>query len=356
MTVSYGPSSVLGESQVEQASAPEDRKIMVCVDPRVELIGIVFRLAGNPEFNSGTLRPYVRAIERQFGAFDQHEAVRLAARLRNTRSMSCDGPMSLAVHIDRDCRLREKPEKWPGTLDERWTEEETAEFLSKLRQFAADTKFDEFLQAQRGFYDEGIQSCERCMSQLDLENWLLGFFGVKDPGELRLVLGFVNGFSNYGCPVMTGPIREKYAIVGMRPFDADNTVIFLPQSLGTAAHEFCHSFANPVVDKYMDQLWPAGERLFAAQQPAMRGGGYQKWESVMYETVVRGCVGSWVRHRAAEYMGYFLQDEVNAGFVWTEDVTNFFKNYENDRDQYPTFESFFPEFVAFLNEYTAGKK
>jgi hypothetical protein len=354
MALAYGPSFVLGESKVDHASAPEGRKIMVSVDPRVELIGIVFRLAGNPEFNSGTLRPYVKAIERQFGDFDQHEAVRLAARLRNTRSMSCDGPMSLAVHIDSDYRLRETPEKWPGTLDERWTEEETAEFLTELRQFASDTKFDEFFQAHRGFYDEGKQSCKRCMSQLDLENWLLGFFGVEDPGDLRLVLGFVNGFCSYGCQVMTGPIREEYAIVGMRPFDADNTVIFLPQSLGTAAHEFCHSFANPVLDKYMNQLRPAGERLFAAQ-PAVRAGGYQRWESVMYETVVRGCVGSWVRQRAAEYMGSFLQDEVNAGFVWTEDVTNLFKNYENNRDQYPTFESFFPEFVTFLNDYTARK-
>ena len=39
--------------------------ISVEVDPRVELISIVFRLAGNPEYNDGTLRPYVKAIEKQ---------------------------------------------------------------------------------------------------------------------------------------------------------------------------------------------------------------------------------------------------------------------------------------------------
>ena len=34
-------------------------RIKIEVDPRVELISIVFRLAGSPEFNDGTLRPYV---------------------------------------------------------------------------------------------------------------------------------------------------------------------------------------------------------------------------------------------------------------------------------------------------------
>ena len=81
-------------------------RITIEVDPRVELIATVFRLAGNPEFSDGTLRPYAKAIERHFGDFDNHPAVKMTAVLRYKRSMSCDGPMSLAVHIDHDFRLR----------------------------------------------------------------------------------------------------------------------------------------------------------------------------------------------------------------------------------------------------------
>ncbi len=92
-------------------------KITIEVDPRVELIGIVFRLAGNPEFNDGTLKPYAKAIERHFGDFDNHPAVKMAVQLRNTRLMSCDGPMWLAVHIDGDYRFRKTAEEWPSTLD-----------------------------------------------------------------------------------------------------------------------------------------------------------------------------------------------------------------------------------------------
>jgi len=347
-------------------------KITIEVDPRVELIGIVFRLAGNPEFNDGTLRPYAKAIERQFGDFDNHPVVKMATQLRNTRLMSCDGPMSLAVHIDRNYRLRKTDEEWPSTLDYRWEKQETAEFLEKLRQFAAETKFDEFFKAQGPIYEQGISPCENVMGQkevaidqaglkfrkvlsVDMGDWLSEFFGVENTGSLKLVLGFVNGFCNYGVRFADGPTSEKYAIVGMRPFDQANTVIFLPDQIETVAHELCHSFANPFVDKYMARLQPAGERLFAAHGAAMRTIGYQKWESVMYETAVRACVVSFIRD-SIDYPGcmdYYLKREVRQGFVWTEDASIFLKTYEDNRDKYPTFESFFPEFVDFLNEYTS---
>ena len=318
------------------------------------MIGIVFRLAGNPEFNDGTLKQYAKAVERHFGDFDGHPVVKMAAQLRQTRLMSCDGPMSLAVHIDDNFRLRKTPEDWPSTLDYRWEKQETTEFLKKLRQFAAETKFNEFFKAQRDIYETGIQSCKDLIGPLHLEEWLGDFFGVREHGDLKLVLGFVNGFYNYGRRFADDRTSEKYAIIGMRPFDPANTVIFRPIQLGTTVHEFCHSFANPVVEKYMDRLQPAGERLFAAHGPVMRMGGYQKWESVMYETATRACVACFARHSfESMYKDYFLKDEVKAGFVWTEDMANFLKKYESNRDKYPTFELFFPEFVDFLNEYTS---
>ena len=346
-------------------------KITIEVDPRVELISIVFHLAGSPEFNDGTLRRYAKAIEWHFGDFYSHPVVKMAAQLRNTHLMSCDGPMSLAVHIDGNFRLRKTDEEWPSTLDYRWEKEETAEFLEKLRQFAAETKFDEFFKAQGPIYEQGIRSCESIMKQekiakdesrseyveflsVDVEEWLSDFFGVENTGDLRLVLGFVNGFFNYGVQFTTDRVSEKYAIIGMRPWDSANTVMFRPEQLETAVHEFCHSFANPVVEKYMERLQPAGERLFADHGAAMRMRGYQKWESVMYETAVRACVANFLRDSivATGFVDYCMNNEVKAGFVWTKDMGNFLKTYESNRDKYPTFESFFQEFVDFLNEYT----
>jgi hypothetical protein len=243
--------------------------------------------------------------------------------------------------------------------------------MEELRHFAAATKFNEFFAAQAPIYEQGIRPCKSIMEQnevakdqsgrefvkflsADIGEWLGDFFGVENTGELKLVLGFVNGFANYGPRFETGGTSEKYAIIGMRPFDPGNTVMFLPQQVETVVHEFCHSFTNPVVDKYMDQMRPAGEHLFATHAAALRPRGYQNWDAVLYETAVRACVASFLRQSIADtrFTDYYLRAEARRGFVWTEDMGNFLKKYESSRDEYPTFRSFFPEFVDFLNDYT----
>ena len=332
---------------------PNVAAIKIEVDPRVELIGIVFRLAGNYEFNQGRIRSYVRDIKRQFGDFDEHPAVKLAMQLRSKHRMSCDGPMSLAVYINRDYRSRKTFKQWPWGLDGRWKKQETAEFLEQLRQFAAETKFDEFFEAHSMLYETGIRSCRAVMAQYDLQMWLGEFFGVEEMGNLRLVLGFLNGPNNYGPRFTDGKTNEKYAIIGMQLPDADGNPVFRPRKLEIVAHEFCHSFANPVVDKYMEQLEPAGEKLYAAKAPAMKRIGYQSWRSLMYESAVRACVASYIRNSfEPEYLHKYLDTEAGYGFVWTKELSNLLRTYEANRDKYPTFESFFPEFVTFLDEYT----
>jgi len=346
------PSSVGAIDNSLPKNRPDVAAIKIEVDPRVELVGIVFRLAGNYEFNQGRIRSYVRDIERQFGDFDDHAAVKLAARLRSTRRMSCDGPMSLAVYINRDFRPRKTFEQWPWGLDGRWKKQETAEFIEKLRQFASETRFNEFYQAHIALYETGIRSCQAVMAQYDLRTWLSEFFGAEEMGDMRLLLGFLNGPNNYGTRFTAGQTHEKYAIIGMPLPDADGNPVFHPRKLETTAHEFCHSFANPVVDKYMEQLKPAGEKLYAAKAPAMKRIGYQSWKSLMYESAVRACVASYIRNSfEPESLQNYLDEEAGYGFVWTKELSNLLRTYETNRDKYPTFESFFPEFVAFFNEY-----
>lgn len=352
------PSSGLAKDNRLPKHKPNVAAITVQADPRVELIGIVFRLAGSPEFNQSVLRAYVKDVERHFGDFDSHPVVKMAAQLRNTRLMSCDGPMSLAAHIDRDFRPRKAFEEWPWGLDYRWEKQETMEFLERLQQFAAATKFNEFFTGHGKLYEAGIRSCEAVMGQHDLGTWLGEFFGVEEMGDLKLVLGFLNGPNNYGVRYTAGKTREKYAIIGMQLADpANGNPVFRPKMLAITAHEFCHSFTNPVVEKYIEQLQPAGEKVYAANAPAMQRMGYQKWQSLMYESAVRACVASFVRHSfEPKYSQYYFDEEASYGFVWTKELSELLVRYEANRDKYPTFESFFPEFIVFFTEYSEKAK
>jgi hypothetical protein len=193
------------------------------------------------------------------------------------------------------------------------------------------------------------------MVQHHLQTWLAEFFGVEEIGDLRLVLGFLNGSGNYGPRFSAGKIHEKYAIIGMPLPDAEGNPVFSPRQLEIVAHEFCHSFANPVVDKYMEQLKPAGGKLYTAKAHAMRRLGYQNWQSLIYESAVRACVASYIRRSfEPECLQNYLDREAGYGFVWTKELSNLLQTYEANRDKYPTFESFFPEVVAFLDRYSRG--
>ena len=51
-------SAVSGSEQTK----PDARSLTVVVDPRVELISIIFRLAGNREYNQGKFISYIAAV------------------------------------------------------------------------------------------------------------------------------------------------------------------------------------------------------------------------------------------------------------------------------------------------------
>ena len=56
--------------------------LRVIVDPRVEFLSVIFRLAGNPEYNRARVKSYAEDAENQFGKFRGCAVVNLAQALR----------------------------------------------------------------------------------------------------------------------------------------------------------------------------------------------------------------------------------------------------------------------------------
>ena len=105
--------------------------IDVSVDPRVELMSIIFRLAGNKEYNACRVHKYDRDIKKYFKPYQSHSAVKFAAKLRKERGMGYNAPMALAVHVGTVPSLKElvPMDPRPAELDSRWRPEEAREFL-----------------------------------------------------------------------------------------------------------------------------------------------------------------------------------------------------------------------------------
>jgi len=100
----------------------------VSADPRVELFSIIFRLAGNPEYCRSIVLAYVKDADKYFKPFRSHDVILLAKKLRSTRDVSYNAPMSLAIHLNDATELKERIplQPRPASLDRRWQPAELA--------------------------------------------------------------------------------------------------------------------------------------------------------------------------------------------------------------------------------------
>ncbi len=324
------------------------------VDPRVELFSILFRLAGNREYNSpASASPYATEADAFFGSWREHAAVKAARSLRETRAVSFDAVMSLAVHVDGVDSLGERIpfDARPARLDERWRVEEARDFLAKSRQFVKDTRFGEFLEAHRGHYATVSSRLERRLGERAYLEWFDSFFGAKPRATYRVVAGLLTGRSCFGVGVRFPDGREEIApVLGVWRFDAQGLPEFTDEISTTVVHEICHSYTNVLVDRFADRLLESGERLFKPSAEMLVPQAYTDGKILLYESLVRACE---VRYRtsadgpvAAERLA---EDHLALGFEWTRELADLLRQYEADRANYPTLEAFMPRVATFFD-------
>lgn len=335
--------------------------VKVRVDPRVELISIVFHLAGNPEYSQGRVAAYAKAVDEHFAPFEGHAVVQRARSLREKKGISFDAPMKLAVYLDGIDTLRIRPGRsgFPLTEDgdPRWTPDDAEAFLVDLRAFVTEARVAAFLEAQRGLFEAARASLEQAVSGAGLPEWLRAFFGAEAPdAELIACVGLLNGGANYGVSARPAGGRDEcYSILGTAA-DAAGRPDYPPAMLATAAHEFVHSYANRLVDTHMDRLGPTGEKLFAAVRPAMERQAYGSAQTMLRESLVRACVARYLlAKRGSEAAAADIKRNTDRSFFWMDGLVRLLGEYEQSRDRHPSLSAFMPRVVAFFDQYAANE-
>lgn len=336
----------------EGANAPS---LQVKVDPRVELLSLIFRLAGNPEYSQGKVASYTQDADQQFGRFRNHAVVSLAQELRRTRGVSYDAVMSLAVHL-RDIEgldLAVPLAPWPEDLDGRWSPESVNNFLDAARHFLRDTGFKKFLEQHQKLYQTTATRMQAMLEKSAHLEWYQSYFGERPSARFTAVPGLLNGGCCYGPRCRNAKGQEAfYCILGVWKTDSEGQPEFTPDMLGTVVHEFCHSFANPIIDRHETELAVAGEKIFRHVAERMRAQAYGNAATMLRESLVRACtVRFHQRYGGAEAARRAAQSEVSRGFVWTADLAKLLAEYEARRDKYPTLDSFAPRLAEFFTKY-----
>ena len=340
------------DATLNSGSPPGSPPFNVRVDPRVELLSLVFRLAGNPEYNQGKVASYLTGAEKQFGPFRDHPVVRCARELRQRRGVSYDACMSLAVHLSQVdiLELLLPLEPWPEGLDKRWTAADVARFLALGRQFVRESAFVKFLEEHRSLYATAETRIKTLMDRQGHLEWFGQYFGEKPQAVFTIAPALFNGGCCYGPHRRDADGKEYlYCILGVWKTGADGLPEFTPDMLGTIVHEFTHSYANPIIDRLQPELQSAGDTLFRQVSASMRAQAYGDSQTMLRESLVRACeVRCMLRYHGAEAARRSAASHRSRGFLWVDELSHLLAQYETQREQYPTLDSFSPRLAAFF--------
>jgi len=313
------------------------------VDKRVELLCIVFRLAGHEEYNATYFKKYTDKVESHFNQYKDHEIIKFARELRNKKGISYEAVVNMAIILDD--RLNPII-NLSTTLPERWSKDETIKFVRLLRKFYKDAKCEEFFNDNEALFQEVAARFRPAYEKLDL-NWYSSFYGKKANENFNLIVSIGCGAQNYGPSYMLPDAKkEVFAIMGTWKVDESGMPVYeQDEYFPTIVHEFNHSFINPLLAKYKESFEESGKGIYKAVEYEMsRQQAYGNWEIMLNEALVRASVIEYFTdHIASESeIQMMLNNESNKGFLWIKGLVAELKKYDNQRDIYPTLESYLP--------------
>lgn len=321
-----------------------------CVDKRVELLSIVFRLAGNFEYNMDQFKEYVNDIHNHFDKYKEHPAVLYARKMADSNNVGFDAVADFAVHIEQAPSFKPVVPFTENIPDPRWTKQGAETFTKLLKDFYADAKCEEFFSQHAELYKLAEERFNTVFTALDI-SWYKKYFGVTPSGSFNIFIGLGNGGCNYASKVVfPGGREDAYATMGTWSTDKEGKPVYSADGyLPTLIHEFNHSFANQLIDKYKTELEIAGKKLFEPVEYLMKSQAYSEWTYMMYEALVRASVIRYMKDHNQD-TGKETLAQIGNGYVWMNELVESLGYYEDNRDKYPTLESYMPRIVDLYND------
>jgi hypothetical protein len=337
------------------ARREEEATLEVRVDPRLQLLSILFHLAGAKEYNFRAAEPYVAAVDSFFAPWREHPAVAMTRRLSAVYHVGYFVPMNLAVHLgpppafalgeplDADSSLHRTWKVWPDS---------TRHYVDLLRAFWADADVDAFMRRERSYYAATEARLRAVVDSTVDAAWFASFWGVPARGRFVVVPGLITGRASYGVSFSAPGLPDtSYAIVGLTETDSVGLPVPPASFTRTVVHELNHPFVDPLVNAHHDELAAFGDSLVAPVSASLRRQGYDSWDADVREALVRAAV---VRYLEAHAGSAAARKEARAqaasGFVWVPQLARLMAEYQSARDRYPDFEAFMPRVVAYLRQ------
>jgi len=323
------------------------------VDRRVELLSIVFRLAGNSEYNGEYYKNYVNDIYKHFDKYKNHPLIEFAKEMADSNGIGYDAVMEMAIHVEQPPSLKPILPFNDSVPEQRWGATNANKFVALLQKFYVDADCETFFKEEENTYRIAEERFRIVFDKLDL-SWYKKYYGQVPEGKFNVVIGLGNGDGNFGCKIVYPDKKENiYAIMGSWTVDSLGAPIYAVKDyLPTLIHEFNHTFVNFLIFKNEKMFEESGVTIYNVVWRKMLQQAYSNWQIMYCEALVRASVIEYLKaHDTAggKQAEKEAMEQLNNGFLWIKDLVSLLDKYESNRRKYPTLESFIPEIATFYN-------
>lgn len=324
------------------------------VDERVELLSIVFRLADAKEYNSKRFKLYTDKIENHFKNYKNHELIKFVKQIREENGIGYDAVMKMAIHLGSAPKFKPLVKITDSIPEERWGKNNSEKFIKLLNSFYKDAHCKEFFKDNSELYTNVSKKFLPIFENIDL-NWYKSFYGKEPKEKFVIVNGLGNGGGNYGPDIVfKNGTREVYAIMGTWSVDSLGMAKFgLNDYFPTLLHEFNHSFVNDLIEKNIKEFEKSGDKIYGVVGKQMENQAYGNYKTMLCEALVRASVIKYMKDHnfKKDEIDEEIQDQLNNGFLWINELVNELEKYSKQREKYPTLESYIPNIILAYNDY-----
>lgn len=333
-------------------------------DPRFELMGILCRIAGYNEFKGyySNNNNYLESVDNFFGKYSNDKIIKKIQAYKK-KGISPAAWISLAYHIKNDFSGTTVDfSKLPETLNYEWTKakikgKELEEFVKMFHDFAKESGFQRFYGVNRGEFLYFVNAFSSDLEKRQIGEWTKGFFETDEIKAVtvnisRLCAG-LGGFYDYA----SDENGDRVGFISVEPGIYEFNLFSLYFDLYTQL--YATENWNIVKDHYSAYL-----KSFLKRGDSQNANEIDKREIIDADLATN--IGLYVAYAYYEDKADQLEDsededkEFYAGTV--ENLYSFFEKaygkdfldavellqlYKNNRETYPTFESFYSK----LNEY-----
>lgn len=337
--------------------------IEVISDPRLEVIGIICRLAGYEGFTNSYNgeATYTTQIDSYFSKYKDEKVV-LTAKAFKDRGIDAASMISLAYHINPDFSGTVIDfDPYPDTLLENWKKIKTNEiykFITNIHDFVIKSNYSRLLILNRGDLLASVGYFYKDYEDYAMQNWVDDFFGKKTFDKQVISVNRI-------CP-----LYMAFDIVKDREGKLTSYTTVYP---GCGLLPMLLTYLSNFIQGYADANWDKVKDNFTAlildMGKRMYPDDYKKYEkelrksvnkdlfvSVMSNFVAMEYLRSPIFIEAAEkkeitnaYEAAFSEGEKTFSAEWYYQLVDLTHEYVNNRDKYPTFEEFFPQIVDLIN-------